>query len=262
MAADVATAAPPELARPARLLEAEALLLLGHDEEAARRLTALPVLREVPLAAKRAELLYRSGRDREAQRQLDELLRQADGRAAAIEVLQRVDRYGDSIPLLEDLLADDPGAVQAMFMLGAAYERTGQLPEAVGVFQDLIAREPDFHLALNYLGYMWADHGENLGEALELIERALELDPDNAAYLDSLGWVYHRLGRHREALGELAKAAAAVPDDATIQEHLGDVHRALGDVEEARAAYRRAVELEDENLREVRRKLAELEERR
>jgi tetratricopeptide (TPR) repeat protein len=85
--------------------------------------------------------------------------------------------------------------------------------------------------------------GENLDEAVGLVRRAVELDPDNGAYLDSLGWGYYQQGRHAEARTELERAAE-LEEDATIFEHLGDVYRALGETEAARGAYRRALELE------------------
>ncbi|MEO1368758.1 MAG: tetratricopeptide repeat protein, partial [Acidobacteriota bacterium] len=94
-----------------------------------------------------------------------------------------------------------------------------------------------------YLGYTWAERGENLDEALGLIQRAVAADPDNGAYVDSLGWVYYQLGRFHEARPHLEWAARLEPDDATVHEHLGDLYAALGERELSRAAYRRALEI-------------------
>jgi Flp pilus assembly protein TadD len=144
------------------------------------------------------------------------------------------------------------------FLLGSAYERTGQRDRAVEEFRRILKIEPDFHAALNYLGYTFADQGVNLEEALKLVSRAVTLDPDNGAYVDSLGWTYYRLGRTEQARGTLERAARLEPEDATLQEHLGDVYVALGQMERARQAYQRALELEGDNQEQVRHKLGDL----
>ncbi len=111
----------------------------------------------------------------------------------------------------------------------------------------MLELEPDFHAALNYLGYTFAEAGINLEEALTLASRAVALDPDNGAYVDSLGWAYFRLGRPEQARNYLERAARLEPEDATLHEHLGDVYVALGQMERARQAYQRALELEGDN---------------
>ena len=99
----------------------------------------------------------------------------------------------------------------------------------------------------------------NLEEALSLVSRAVTLDPDNGAYVDSLGWTYFRLGRTDQARGMLERAARLDPEDATLQEHLGDVYVALGQTERARQAYQRSLDLEGSNTEQVRRKLGDLD---
>jgi tetratricopeptide (TPR) repeat protein len=88
------------------------------------------------------------------------------------------------------------------------------------------------------------------------------LDPDNGAYIDSLGWAHYQLGEYDEARRYLERAAGLVPRDATVVEHLGDLYQALGEVERARDLYRRALDLaglDGENAEQLRRKLARLE---
>jgi tetratricopeptide (TPR) repeat protein len=147
-----------------------------------------------------------------------------------------------------------------LFWLGAAYERTDRHPEAAEQFRRFLEREPDSAPALNYLGYMFADSGTNLGEALDLIQRAVALDPDNGAYIDSLGWAHYRLGNYAEARTHLERAAELVGDDAVVLEHLGDVYDVLGQRDEAIELYRRALELAGENAAELRAKLEQLDE--
>ena len=180
---------------------------------------------------------------------------------AAAQSWQRLDRYPESIPVLERLAAKQKDSVAAGFLLGSASERTGQRPRAVAEFRRVLEIDPDFHAALNYLGYTYAESGENLEEALSLAGRAVALEPDNGAYVDSLGWTYYQLGRHEQARNVLERAVRLEPADATLQEHLGDVYVALGQNERAREAYRRALELvDDDNLDvdQVRRKLERL----
>jgi tetratricopeptide (TPR) repeat protein len=79
-------------------------------------------------------------------------------------------------------------------------------------------------MTLNYLGYMLADRNTHLEEALTLIKKALDLDPQNGAYLDSLGWAYFKLGNYDQAEENLRRAADKSPNDATIQDHLGELY--------------------------------------
>ncbi|HET6879640.1 MAG TPA: tetratricopeptide repeat protein [Pirellulales bacterium] len=100
---------------------------------------------------------------------------------------------------------------------------------------------PDDVGAQNDLGYLWADESKHLMRSLAMIERAVAAEPDNVAFRDSLGWIYHRLGRHEEAVAELKKAVAGDAPDGVMWEHLGDVSMAAGQSDGARDAWRRAV---------------------
>jgi tetratricopeptide (TPR) repeat protein len=131
------------------------------------------------------------------------------------------------------------------FQLGAACERKGDRAAAAKYFERSIALEPDNAEALNYLGYMWAEQGENLSRARELIERALKLEPDNDAFLDSMGWVLFQLGDAPGALGYMLKAIEkSEAPDATLYDHLGDVYAALKQMDQAREAWEKSVVIE------------------
>ena len=212
------------------------------------------------VTGRRAEVLFRAGRDAEAQHELAELAAGDEASAlAAAQSYQRVDHYQESLPILEKLAAAHQDQLSTGFLLGAAYERTGQRDRAVAEFRRVLKLDPDFHAAMNYLGYTFAEAGMNLDEALALVSRAVALDPDNGAYVDSLGWTYFRLGRTDQARGMLERAARLDPEDATLQEHLGDVYVALGQMERARQAYQRSLDLEGGNAEQVRRKLGDLD---
>lgn len=147
------------------------------------------------------------------------------------------------------------------FQMGSALERKGDYSEAVKYFEKALQMKPDFAEAANYLGYMWAERGENLERAKGLIEIAVKAEPKNNAYLDSMGWVLFKLGKAREALPFLLQAVeiadAAKEPDATLYDHLGDVHMALGEKEKARAAWRNALSLGPSE--EIRKKLDAVE---
>lgn len=186
-------------------------------------------------------------------------------------------QFAESAPLIELALVRirsgaesgfdlDPETLRAglFFQLGEAYERTRRYQEAAEQFQAVLEIQPENSTAMNYLGYMWADNGENLEQALELVQRAVALEPNNGAYVDSLGWALFRLGEFEEARRHLERANQLAPEDSTILEHLGDVHVALGDTRRAREAYEHALAIAEqegeENVDVVRRKLSELSE--
>jgi Flp pilus assembly protein TadD len=147
------------------------------------------------------------------------------------------------------------------YLLSNVYNAWKKLPECEQQLTSILRADPDNATANNDLGYIWADHNKNLDEAEAMIRKALDLDreqrkragldvEDNAAYVDSLGWVLFRRGKIEDALRELERAAKLPEgDDPVIWDHLGDVYRHLMRMDEARTAWRRAVELYDQNRR-------------
>jgi tetratricopeptide (TPR) repeat protein len=277
--APLRTASEPAVRTEALMLQADALIRAKRYDEA---ITLLAQAGDSPqVVSKRAEALLRAGRNQEGEEQIARLTHlsnsagsagSAGGAAggtvgreevmsmlAAAQAYQRAQRYESSIPLLQQLQQLHPDDLGSGFLLGTAYERTGRHDEAIALFRRLLEIQPDFHAALNYLGYIWAERGENLEEALSLSRRAVALAPDNGAYVDSLGWAYYRLGRFEQARVALERAARLEPGDATLQEHLGDVYVALGQTDKALEVYRRALELGDDNAEQVRRKLDRLQ---
>jgi tetratricopeptide (TPR) repeat protein len=162
--------------------------------------------------------------------------------------------------VIEDGLADLPESERLRFQLGAIFERQKDYVAAEGEFQQLLNSNPDFADVLNYLGYMLAERGVRLDEALGYIQRAVELDPYNGAYLDSLGWVYFKQDNLEKAEIHLKEAARLQNFDPVILEHLGDLYVRKGKPDEARRYYEQSLrhaEKEEESDR-VRRKLEKL----
>jgi len=112
-------------------------------------------------------------------------------------------------------------------------EQAGRRSEAEEAMSDCLIKHPDAHEALNYLAYSWAERGENLDKALEYVRKALEHEPDNGAYVDTLGWVFFQQKKYPEALKQIQRAAELMPADPTIAEHLGDIKAAMNRMDEA-----------------------------
>jgi len=248
-------------ATEALLLWADALAEQNRGAEALERLDEDGNEADPAVLSKRVELLGRLDRVDEALGILDSL---ADGDAGvflqAVEGLHRSGHYEETIDALGKFVAGHEDLVAGRFLLAAAQERAGQRAAAIATFRKLLDDHPDFHPALNYLGYMWVEEGENLDEAIGMIRQAVRLDPDNGAYVDSLGWGLYRKGDFDGARTTLERASR-LSQDPTIYEHLGDVYVALGEPESARKAYRRAMELEADDPDAVARKLSELDDR-
>ncbi len=96
-------------------------------------------------------------------------------------------------------------------------------------------------MALNYLGYMLADQNTKLDEAFAYIKRAIDIDPTNGAYLDSIGWAYFRLGKYELAEENLVKASQKINTDPTVHDHLGDLYQKTGRLKLAATHWERAL---------------------
>ncbi|MXZ71361.1 MAG: tetratricopeptide repeat protein [Acidobacteria bacterium] len=153
----------------------------------------------------------------------------------------RHDRHGEAIALLEAARERFPSVTSIPFQLGAMFEQTDRFAEAEEMFRVVIEEDPDHAPALNYLGYMLAERGERLNESVELIARALEVDPHNGSYLDSIGWAYFKLDQLDLAEPPLRAAAEQLQRNSVVQDHLGDLMERLGRFEEAIAAWERAL---------------------
>ncbi len=181
-----------------------------------------------------AEFRIRSSDPRAWQR-LRPLLDSDDSTTVLIglQVLQSAERWSDAqreAGLARDRFPDDRGIA---FTEAVSLERLQRFDEAEEVFLELLESDPGDANVSNYLGYLWADRNIRLEEALELISLAVEMDPENPAYLDSLGWVHFRLGALREAEYWLRRAIEFNDGDGTLLAHLGEVLVATGEIEEA-----------------------------
>ena len=167
----------------------------------------------------------------------------------AKQIQQAVATFEEALHEAE--LDQDDEIINAKFYFnyGATAEQAGLYEKAADLLRKSIALDPaNAAEAYNYLGYMWADHNMHLDEAEETIKRALEIEPNNGSYLDSLGWVEFRKGKFDQALADLVRAAKNIDrEDPIVFEHIGDTYLKLNRVPEALESWQKALKLDPKN---------------
>jgi tetratricopeptide (TPR) repeat protein len=199
-----------------------------------------------------AEALRQSGKGDDGAALLADALAQHQDDVSAYGALAEFDaqrgQFAPALAVLARAAAKFPGDLSITFQTGSVFERQKRFAEAEQKFRDVLAKDPLHAQALNYLGYMLADRGERLDDAVGYIKRALQVDPYNGAYLDSLGWAYFRQNKLDLAETNLARAAEQQVRDSAIQDHFGDVLFKLGRYEEAASAWQRALDGDGEQV--------------
>ena len=155
--------------------------------------------------------------------------------------LRRWDEAEQAINKADQLSSKPEDKQYTTFVKGSIYERQKKYDQAEEAFKQILAGDPQNAMTLNYMGYMLADRGVRLEEALNYIKKAVDLEPANGAYLDSLGWAYYKLGKYELAEENLTKAIQHTPNDPTVQDHLGDVYQKTGRLKLAAAHWERAL---------------------
>lgn len=209
---------------------AAALEMQGKHDDALRAVKRATLLNEdsALLRSRIAWLLYHKGELEESAKEYQRLLDRFDkdpsdsqtrtvmreARGVLSSLALKEGRFDDSIAWLEEIL--------------------NEYPEDVGIMNDL--------------GYLWVDRNQNLGRAFLMIERALDADPDNYAFRDSLGWAHYRLGNYEQAVVELQKAVDGLEKlDAVVLDHLADAYLKLGNRDKAALHWRQAIDLAKED---------------
>ncbi len=164
---------------------------------------------------------------------------------ALAQIYSRLKRWPEAEAAITkaDSLSSKPDEKEyVLFVGGSIYERQKKYDKAEDMFRRVLASDANNAVALNYLGYMLADRGVRLEEALGYIKKAVQLDPQNGAYLDSLGWAYFKLGNYVLAEENLRKAAERTNNDPTILDHLGDLYLKTDRLKLAAAYWERALQ--------------------
>jgi len=203
------------------------------------------------------------------------------GRLRVASNLDALERTDEAIAQLTDMAAESPKTISADVQLGDLLRNKKRFPEAAAAYDEAIRRaqdeglpdrwtlfydrgvayeranqwkpaeadllhalelKPEQPLVLNYLGYSWIDKGENLDRGMKMVEKAVELRPEDGYIVDSLGWAHYRLGDYSGAVEYLERAVELVPSDPTINDHLGDAYWQNGRLTEARYQWRRALQ--------------------
>jgi predicted Zn-dependent protease len=149
------------------------------------------------------------------------------------------------------------------FQRAEVYEKQKDFDRAESVLKEILKENPNNPVALNYIGYMLADRGVRLEEALQYVKEALAIDPRNGAYLDSIGWAFFKLNDMQNAEKYLLEADQFAKNDPTIVEHLGDLYYKTGDLQKAESFWMRSISIGtvEEDIQKVRRKLEMLQEK-
>lgn len=215
--------------------------------ESERAVRDFPESRELKVA--RASVLAVTGDVREAVNLLTPLLQNTEEDreiwlAVAQVALRGRDfpRAGEALAKAESLSKSDLEKSYVQFLYGSMWERQERFEPATEAFRKALGFNPNSAGAMNYLGYMFADRGVNLDEAVRLIQQALEIEPENGAYLDSLGWAYFKLDNWELAERYLLRAVERVRTDPTLREHLGDVYSKTGRIPEAQGEWQAALQ--------------------
>jgi tetratricopeptide (TPR) repeat protein len=155
--------------------------------------------------------------------------------------LRRFSEAEQALDKAEQLSTKSEDKQYVWFLRGSTFERAKRYPEAEEQFKKVLAADPEHASTLNYLGYMLADQNMKLEEAFGYIKRAVDLDPSNGAYLDSLGWAYFRMGKFEQAEDNLLKASQKINTDPTVHDHLGDLYQKTGRLKLAATNWERAL---------------------
>ena len=219
---------------------------LGESEQALRAFAKVgPGNEYLPAKLMQAELLFSTGRSQQASQLLARAREEQPDYAIQlylieIEALSGLQQVDEAWQVAQQALKQFPEDLNLLYTRSMIAEQRGDLEQLERDLRFIIEREPDNAMALNALGYTLADRTDRLDEALALIEQAYRLNPDDAAILDSLGWVNYRMGNLQEAETHLRNALKRFPDH-EVAAHLGEVLWATGKQREARSIWAEAL---------------------
>lgn len=213
----------------------------------------------------KSEVLFESGEEDQAivamQAAVDQFPGSLDAQTSLGDLLRRAQRFEESVTAYDAAVALLPEVTRQYWQLfyrrGIALERAGIWERAEADFRLSLELEPDQPDVLNYLGYSLVEMGQNLDEAEEMIQKAVDQRPEDGYIVDSLGWIYYRFGEFDLAVQHLGRAVELRPIDPVINDHLGDALWMVGRKIEARFQWKRALSFdpEDKDAERIRRKL-------
>jgi tetratricopeptide (TPR) repeat protein len=162
--------------------------------------------------------------------------------------LSQVGRDREAIPPLEKALALNRENTATITSIAAVYDKLEMWDKSDSLYEEILQKNPRNALLLNNYSYSLAQRNLQLERALEMVDMALQVEPDNGAYLDTKGWIYYKMGRYEEARQYIQKALDSREDSAEVLEHMGDIYYQLGKLEEAKNYWERALEKDPQNI--------------
>ena len=175
------------------------------------------------------------------------------------EYYAQEEQYDKALQILKKGLEFNDNNTNLLFQLGVMESQLNNTEKSINYMEKVINIDSEHAKALNFLGYTLTEETKNLDRAKILIEKALELDPENGYYLDSLAWMYYKSDNYEKAWNIINKALEKVDSDPIIWEHYGDIASELGKKEQSIKGYKKALDLESENSQEVRKKIDKLQ---
>ena len=240
----------------ARVLVGRVLESVGRDEDAIAAYGLVDRASPLSWSARlqRAGGLARLDRDDEAIGMLRQMAAERAERSDALtrlgDIFRNRKRFPESVEAYDAAIARigsiEPRHWRLLFSRGISLERSKNWPRAEKDLMAALELSPDEPYLLNYLGYSWVDQGIKLKDARRMIERAVELEPQSGAIVDSLGWALYRIGDYEAAVEQLERAVELEPLDPTVNDHLGDAYWRVGRRNEALFQWRRALDLDPE----------------
>jgi tetratricopeptide (TPR) repeat protein len=211
-----------------------------------------------------ADLIAEKGRVDEGIKALQQLQKGDDGDleilSTIVGIYQRAKKFDQAQSAMNSAIQRFPNEPQVYFLQGSLSEKQKKYDDAEKAFRKSLELQKDEPAVLNYLGYMYAVRGIHLDEAEAMLQKAVQSDPTNGAYLDSLGWIYFKQNKLNLAEEYLKKAAIFVSTDPDIHDHLGDLYFKTKRYDDARNAWNKSLQLstDPDEIARVKKKLDDL----
>jgi len=167
-------------------------------------------------------------------------------------------QFDNAITVIREGLNQDEENIDLIFRLGVLLDKSGDKQSCLDQMKKIIEINPDHADSLNYVAYTYAEQGIKLDEAMEMVKRALQIQPNSGYIIDSLGWIYFQKGLYDEAIVYLEKSVKITPDDPTINEHLGDAYLKKQNYEQALHYFNRALSQEHPSEEQLKEKIIEV----
>jgi tetratricopeptide (TPR) repeat protein len=159
----------------------------------------------------------------------------------------RMDQNDRAITAFHRSLELKPDDINTLSTLALTLDGLHRYQESDSLYERALKLDPKSHLLMNNYGYSLAERGLQLERALQMSLQAIDAEPNNESYLDTVGWVYFKLGHFEEAQKYIAKAIGAGGASATVYEHMGDIHYKLGEKKKAEQFWKQALEMNSAN---------------